>query len=204
MLGINDWRNAVFESELTPKARLVALALAKYYRQGRDCYPSYSALREDTGYTNNHTIGDAIKELESVGFIRIRKGKIKNLSIQSQSYEFVGVQFGEVTGEVTGEKNSPEIREEENKRNKGNNIPPISPKKIKTIVDENWQPDDATKQKLESMGLDVPKVVEKFINACQAKGLKYVNFNRAILSWDWSKDKSVQSTIEEDTFGDYL
>lgn len=72
---INDWRNLVFESDLTPKARLVAFALAKYYRQGKECYPSFSTLRDDTGYTNNHTIGDAVKELQEAGFIRVRKGK---------------------------------------------------------------------------------------------------------------------------------
>ena len=120
--GINDWRNAIFESDLSPKARLVGLALAKYYRQGKECFPSYRTLWADTGYTNNHTIAEAINELKESGFIRIKKGKIKNLSIQSQAYEFVGVTgeptgepTGEVTGEVTGEKNSPEIREEENK-----------------------------------------------------------------------------------------
>lgn len=125
--GINDWRNAIFESDLSPKARLVGLALAKYYRQGKECFPSYRTLWEDTGYTNNHTIAEAINELKESGFIRIKRGKIKNLSIQSQAYEFVGVTgeptgevtgevTGEPTGEVTGENNSPEIREEENKR----------------------------------------------------------------------------------------
>jgi len=136
--GINDWRNAIFESDLSPKARLVGLALAKYYRQGKECFPSYRTLWADTGYTNNHTIIEAINELKENGFIRIKKGQIKNLSIQSQAYEFVGVTgeltgeltgevtgeltgeltgevTGELTGELTGENNSPEIREEENK-----------------------------------------------------------------------------------------
>lgn len=139
--GINDWRNALFESSLSPKAKLVALALARYYRQGKECYPSYSVLREDTGYTNNHTIIDAINELKESGFIKVKKGGIKNLSIQANSYEFVGVQTsestgevageltgestgevaGESTGELTGEKNAHQIREEVNKLNKGSN-----------------------------------------------------------------------------------
>ena len=133
---INDWRNLVFESDLTPKARLVAFALAKYYRQGKECYPSFSTLRDDTGYTNNHTIGDAVKELQEAGFIRVRKGKIRNLSVQSQSYEFVGVQTGEVTGEVTGEKNALEI---ENKRNNINNINNIYKKNTKKSFSQEFE-----------------------------------------------------------------
>ena len=101
--GINDWRNALFDSSLSPKAKLVALALARYYRQGKECYPSYSVLREDTGYTNNHTIIDAINELKENGFIKVKKGGIKNLSMQANSYEFVGVQASDVTSELTGE-----------------------------------------------------------------------------------------------------
>lgn len=67
------------------------------------------------------------------------------------------------------------------------------PQKIKTLVAVDWQPDDKTKDKLASLGLDVPKVVEKFVNSCHAKGLKYIDFNRAILSWDWSKDVGVKA-----------
>lgn len=103
LININEWRSRIFESDLTPKARLVALALAKYYRTNKDCYPSYSTLREDTGYTNNHSIGDAIKELVENGFIKITKAKNKNISVQAQCYEFIGVPTSEVTGEATSE-----------------------------------------------------------------------------------------------------
>lgn len=77
------------------------------------------------------------------------------------------------------------------------------PQKIKTLVAEDWQPDDKTKDKLASLGLDVPKVVEKFVNSCHAKGLKYIDFNRAILSWDWSKDVSVKAN-DNATFYNWL
>lgn len=106
LININEWRSRIFESDLTPKARLVALALAKYYRANKDCYPSYSTLREDTGYTNNHSIGDAIKELVENGFIKITKAKNKNISVQAQCYEFIGVPTSEVTGEATSELTS--------------------------------------------------------------------------------------------------
>lgn len=81
-------------------------------------------------------------------------------------------------------------------------IPPLPPKreKIKKLVDDDWQPNEATKSKLQAMGLDVPKVVEKFINSCQAKGLKYIDFNKAILAWDWSKDTSLQKDDDWDSY----
>ena len=138
IININDWRSRIFESDLTPKARLVALALAKYYRENKECYPSYSTLREDTGYTNNHTIGDAIKELVESGFIKVLKGKIKNLSVQTHCYKFIGVSTGvltgeetdeptdeptgEVTGEVTGAQNELEIENKRNREIKEDNI----------------------------------------------------------------------------------
>lgn len=83
-------------------------------------------------------------------------------------------------------------------------IPPLPPKreKIKKLVDDDWQPNEATKSKLEAMGLDVAKVVEKFINSCQAKGLKYIDFNKAILCWDWSKDESLKKT-DGDSWDEY-
>lgn len=92
-----------------------------------------------------------------------------------------------------------------------NNIPPSedksssvgifstdAPKKIKTLVPYDWQPEEVVAEKLRNRGLLVSAVVEKFINSCHAKGLKYVDFNRAILAWDWSSDKSLQRPKPED------
>lgn len=72
-----------------------------------------------------------------------------------------------------------------------------APKKMKKLVPFDWQPEEVVAQKLKDRGLDVPKVVEKFVNSCHAKGLKYVDFNRAILAWDWSKDESLKFVDEE-------
>ena len=66
-------------------------------------------------------------------------------------------------------------------------------KKIKKLVPADWQPEEVVAEKIKARGLDVGKVVEKFINSCRAKGLKYIDFNRAILAWDWSKDVSVKA-----------
>ncbi len=70
---------------------------------------------------------------------------------------------------------------------------PSEPKKIKKLVPTDWQPEEVVAEKIRAQGLDVSKVVEKFINSCRAKGLKYIDFNRAILAWDWSKDVSVKA-----------
>ena len=86
--------------------------------------------------------------------------------------------------------NIPDQNRKEIPSNEGTKKPP---KKIKTLVADDWQPDDKTREKLQSMGLDVAKTVEKFINSCHAKGLKYIDFNRAILSWNWSNDVSVKA-----------
>lgn len=62
----------------------------------------------------------------------------------------------------------------------------------KKLVPIDWFPKLETVDKLSAKGLDTEKVVERFINSCRAKNLKYADFDRAILAWDWSKDTSVQ------------
>lgn len=60
----------------------------------------------------------------------------------------------------------------------------------KRLVPLDWKPDEQTIAKLKAKGLDVDYVVEKFINSCHAKNYKYLDFNRAILSWNWGKYES--------------
>lgn len=62
----------------------------------------------------------------------------------------------------------------------------------KKLVSVDWYPKPETVEKLKAKGLDADKTVEKFINSCRAKNLKYIDFDRAILAWDWSKDDSVK------------
>lgn len=62
----------------------------------------------------------------------------------------------------------------------------------KKLVPVDWWPKNETIDKLKAKGLDAEKTVEKFINSCRAKNLKYIDFDRAILAWDWSKDESVK------------
>ena len=53
---------------------------------------------------------------------------------------------------------------------------------------ENWYPKESTIAKLKEKGVIVDKAIDKFINSCQANGYKYVDFDRAMLSWDWEKN----------------
>lgn len=70
--------------------------------------------------------------------------------------------------------------------------------KNKVMVSDDWLPDEATRKKLTDQGLDWRTITEKFINACQAKGYKYINHNKAILSWDWSREKNKPITMTND------
>ena len=67
-------------------------------------------------------------------------------------------------------------------------------KKKKAIADD-WKPKPETVAKLREKNLSVDVVVEKFINSCLANNYKYVDFDRAILAWNWDKDKSVQQKL---------
>lgn len=197
--GINDWRNALLDTDLPMAAKLVGVAIAKYYRADKPCFPSLLTLMDECSIKSKHTVIKAIEDLKKAGVIKVKKKELRYVSSLQNYYEFVGVDDGANNsatngagnGATKGAINAPEIREEENKLN---NIPPISPQKknIKTLVKDDWQPSEATKAKLEAQGLDVGKVVDRFINSCQAKGLKYANFDRAILAWDWSRDKAVK------------
>lgn len=67
--------------------------------------------------------------------------------------------------------------------------------KKKKAIAEDWKPKPETVVKLREKNLSVDLVVEKFINSCLANNYKYVDFDRAILAWNWDKDKSVQQRL---------
>lgn len=213
-LSINEWRNAIFESELSQSVKLVALAIARYWKPDKLCYPSIVTLMDDCSIKSKHTIINAIKELSDAKFIKIKKGQIKYLSALQNFYELVGVDDGAddsaddgavngaSNGATNGAINAPEIREEDNNKKIPNKLGIKKPsQKIKKMVPDDWQPEDKTKAKLQAMGLDVPKVVEKFINSCKAKGLKYLDFDRAVLSWDWSREAACKK--KDNDWDDY-
>ena len=60
-------------------------------------------------------------------------------------------------------------------------------KKRKSVVSDDWFPSEETQSKILAKGLDVQKVVEYFKGQCQAKGIEYVNFDKAILNWKYDE-----------------
>ena len=138
--GINDWRNALLDTDLPMAAKLVGVAIAKYYRADKPCFPSLLTLMDECSIKSKHTVIKAIEDLKKAGVIKVRKKELRYVSSLQNYYEFVGVDDGAndsatngaSNGATKGAINAPEIREEENKLN---NIPPISPQKknIKTL-----------------------------------------------------------------------
>lgn len=198
--GINDWRNRVFEEALSPKAKLVALALAKYYRQGKECYPSYSVLRDDTGYTNNHTIITAIEELKEAGLIKVKKGGVKYLSMQAHSYEFIGVSTGEVTGvstgEVTGEVTGEIFAPQEDNKKTSNKKNIINNKKNSKDKTKKFQPPTLEEVRSYAMDRDREDLADKFFEYyneggwCDNQGKKLANWKQKFIRWeDWNPVK---------------
>lgn len=84
-----------------------------------------------------------------------------------------------------------------------NNIPPCIPPEEKkqkegkkTLVAEEWEPKESTVEKLKERGLDPAYCVEQYKNACLAKGLKYINHDRALLSWTWDKEAKKKEVVQ--------
>lgn len=82
---------------------------------------------------------------------------------------------------------TPNLLNNNNSNNNNNNK-----EKRKQLVNDDWYPDEKTVNKLKEKKLNVDKVVDKFINSCQAKNLKYIDFNKAILSWNWDNDTTLK------------
>lgn len=75
--------------------------------------------------------------------------------------------------------------------------------KRKKVVSDDWYPDEKTCSALEAKGLDVQKTVEYFINQCKAKGIAYIDYNRAILNWNFKEEhlkkiKDISQWTDED------
>lgn len=66
--------------------------------------------------------------------------------------------------------------------------------KVAKHIPENWQPKETTIAKLKEKGVIIDKAIEQFVNSCHAKGYKYVDFDRAILSWNWEKNGLVEKS----------
>ena len=117
-----------------------------------------------------------------------------------------GVLGGAPKGNKNASKNNPKTTPNDNVNvnvNDNDNVNVIIKQKKKTLVSPDWKPKDTTVAKLTEKGLDADRVVDKFSNSCVAKNLKCIDFDRAILTWDWSKDASLRvknENIAEDWY----
>lgn len=103
-LTINEWRNAVFDSELNTSAKIVGLAIARYWRPDKLCYPSILTLTTDCSLSKPSVIA-AIKALKNAGLIKIKKGELKYLTSLQNFYELVGVDNGKDNGKDDSKDN---------------------------------------------------------------------------------------------------
>lgn len=69
-------------------------------------------------------------------------------------------------------------------------------RKVKQLVPLDWYPKPETIEKLRKRGIDTDRVVEKFINSCHANNYRYINFDMAILAWNWERDKELLKPVE--------
>lgn len=75
------------------------------------------------------------------------------------------------------------------------NFPTYAEKKTrqgKRLLPDDWYPKEKTITALKERGVVVDKAIDKFINSCKANGYKYVDFDRALLSWNWEKNGLVE------------
>ena len=70
----NDWWKAIRTSNLTPQARLLALAMSTFMNtDGTRCYPGQAALANACGWSGSRTVRRALTELERTGYIEIER-----------------------------------------------------------------------------------------------------------------------------------
>lgn len=131
------------------------------------------------------SISTKIKKLEKKNYISIEYRK-NGCQIAERKLRLKNILIGDSNIFESTIKKNFKVNNISNKNNNSNNTPKFIP--------ENWQPSETTIAKLKKKGVIIDKAIDKFVNSCHAKGYKYVDFDRAILSWDWEKDGLVEKT----------
>lgn len=68
------WWKAIRTSELSPSARLLALALSTWMRaDGTRCYPGQDAIAAACGWSSDRAVRRALTELADAGYVTVRK-----------------------------------------------------------------------------------------------------------------------------------
>lgn len=108
---------------------------------------------------------------------------------ESKRNQTVSNESKRIPNDILNKNINEEYKQETETKNKKEN------NKKKKAISDDWKPKPETVAKLREKNLSVDLVVEKFINSCLANNYKYVDFDRAILAWNWDKGKSVQQKL---------
>jgi predicted methyltransferase len=71
-MSINDWRNDIFESDLSPQTKLVAMVLSTFYEEGKNCNPPLIEISEKSSLPIQR-VKKALEELQREKYLRITK-----------------------------------------------------------------------------------------------------------------------------------
>ena len=87
-MNIIEWRDSLYESNLSYKAKLVGAILSQFYRTGNPTYPAVRTLSQLTSLTIN-PVQDGLAELEKEGYISRKQERIKGNKYLSNIYTFI-------------------------------------------------------------------------------------------------------------------
>jgi hypothetical protein len=87
-MSIELLNKALKVQNLSPTKKLILLILANYADENGSCYPSHQHLANLCGLQTTKSIKSAIKEFESLGFLKKQNRKLKNGGNTSNRYIF--------------------------------------------------------------------------------------------------------------------
>jgi hypothetical protein len=87
-MSIELLNKALKVQNLSPTKKLILLILANYADENGSCYPSHQHLAKLCGLKTTKSIKSAIKEFESLGFLKKQNRKLKNGGNTSNRYIF--------------------------------------------------------------------------------------------------------------------
>ena len=85
-MSIECLNKALKINGLSPTKKLVLVILANYADEKGTCYPSYKHIAKMIGLGTTKTIQNAIKEFETLGYLKIEHRKLENGGFTSNRY----------------------------------------------------------------------------------------------------------------------
>ena len=162
--------NWAFMQKLAPTKKMILIALADHCDDEGKCWPGIKNIAKKAS-VSKRTLQRALTELESEGFLRIEERRRENNSQQSNMYY---LNMGECQIDTQG-------------------VTPVtpleSPLEVKidreTTIADDFAPNPETVAFCIKNRPDVnlEQFTLQFIEACHAKGYKYIQWQRAFRTW---------------------